>query len=86
MSVADQCHHHQISGCKDTLLASRVRYCRRHVKTDCESGFHRFRDASSETGAGGIVVTQKLIGPADGALNGTCPSLLPAPDPAVVLA
>ena len=29
---------------------------------------------------------KNLIGPADGALNGTCPSLLPAPDPAVVLA
>jgi len=31
-------------------------------------------------------VTQKLIGPTDGALNETCPSLLLAPDPAVVLA
>jgi hypothetical protein len=29
-------------------------------------------------------VTRKLIGPVDGALNGTCPSLLPAPDSAVV--
>jgi hypothetical protein len=41
---------------------------------------------ASETGAGGNEVAQKLIGPADGALNGTCPSLLLAPDPAVVLA
>jgi hypothetical protein len=32
-------------------------------KTDCESGFRRFCDAASETGAGGKDVTQKLIGP-----------------------
>jgi hypothetical protein len=32
-----------------------------------------FRDASSETGAVGKDLTQKLIGPADGAMNGTCP-------------
>src|SRR5215212_4375867 len=33
------------------------------LSTDCESGIHRFRDAASETGAGGRDVTQKLIGP-----------------------
>jgi hypothetical protein len=56
------------------------------VSTDCESGSTGFATRRLRLVPAAKDVTHKLIGPADGALNGTCPSLLPTPDPAVVLA
>jgi hypothetical protein len=49
------------------------------VSTDCECCIRRFRYVGPEDGVGGWGVTRKLIGLLMGALNGTCPLLLPTP-------